>query len=278
MRILGTFAVGVALLSTTALTQAQTVTRQVTRESVETVITQGPNGTAVTRRILTPEPGVTYVAPPPEYPPVAVPAYEPTPAYEQTYVEPVPLAPRRVTAAAPERTRTTRRVTTATRPVTRSTRTETVTRTVAAPPMYDDALVLSPAQRQIIYRAVVPVPPRPVVADVYAPPAVAYPPRAIYPADDDYYRTPDARDYAYDAGYDSGYRTVPYRDPYHPEYRQSVALVVGARVPQSVPLLAVPEPVLARIPAARPYSYARLDGRVYLVDPATGIIAADITP
>jgi hypothetical protein len=271
MRILGTFAVGVALLSTTALTQAQTVTRQVTRESVETVITQGPNGTAVTRRILTPEPGVTYVAPPPEYPPVAVPAYEPGPAYEQTYVEPVPLAPRRVIAAAPERTRTTRRVTTATRPVTRATRTETVTRTVAAPPVYDNTPVLSPAQRQIIYRAVVPVPPRPVVADLYAP-------RAIYPADDDYYRAPDPRDYAYDAGYDSGNRAVPYRDPYHPEYRQSVALVVGARIPQSVPLLAVPEPVLARIPAARPYSYARLDDRVYLVDPATGIIAADITP
>ena len=185
-------------------------------------------------------------------------------------------------AAAPG-TRTTRRVTTA--PVARATRTQTVTRAVAAPPVYDDALVLSPAQRQVIYRAVAPVPPRPVVADVYAPPPaaylppVAYPPRAIYPADDDYYRTPDLRDYAYDAGYyDSGYRVARYRDPYHPEYRQSVALVVGTRIPQSVPLLAVPEPVLARIPAARPYSYARLDDRVYLVDPATGIIAADITP
>jgi hypothetical protein len=45
-----------------------------------------------------------------------------------------------------------------------------------------------------------------------------------------------------------------------------------------VPLVGVPEPVAARIPAARPYSYAVLDNRVYLVDPATGVIVAEITP
>src|SRR5580704_6252448 len=49
-----------------AVAQAQTsVTRQITREQVETVVTQGPNGVAVSRRILSPEPGIsTYLQPP----------------------------------------------------------------------------------------------------------------------------------------------------------------------------------------------------------------------
>ena len=88
-------------------------------------------------------------------------------------------------------------------------------------------------------------------------------------------RDPDYRDYAYDPGY----RPAPYyRDPYHPEYgTTAVALSVGARIPPNVQLVAVPDPVVARVPAARPYSYARYGERVYLVDPATGIIVADIT-
>ena len=45
-----------------------------------------------------------------------------------------------------------------------------------------------------------------------------------------------------------------------------------------MPLVAVPEPVAARIPAAAPYSYAVLDNRVYLVDPATSVIVAEIAP
>ena len=54
----GTVTIGLAFVAGAAAAQAQTaVTRQITSEPVETVITQGPNGTAVTRRILTPEPG-----------------------------------------------------------------------------------------------------------------------------------------------------------------------------------------------------------------------------
>ena len=69
------------------------------------------------------------------------------------------------------------------------------------------------------------------------------------------------------------------REPYRPVYRpDGVPLVVGARIPQSVPLVAAPEPVAARIPAAAPYSYAVIDNRVYLVDPASGVIVAEITP
>src|SRR5258708_2352728 len=90
--------------------QAQTsATRQITREPVETIVTQGPNGVAVTRRILTPEPGTsTYLPPPPAYPTVATQAVE-----AEDYIEPAP-PPRRVTTTttartvgqAPARTRT----------------------------------------------------------------------------------------------------------------------------------------------------------------------------
>jgi hypothetical protein len=54
--------------------------------------------------------------------------------------------------------------------------------------------------------------------------------------------------------------------------------VVGARIPQSVPLVAMPQPVAARIPAAAPYSYAVIGDRVYLVDPVTSLIVAAIAP
>jgi Protein of unknown function (DUF1236) len=133
--------------------------------------------------------------------------------------------------------------------------------------------VLSPAQRAVIYRTVArhEYYPAPVVAEtnVYAPPPVAgYPLRTVYPADETY------RDYAYDPTYDRDYR-----DPYHSTYRWDGApLVVGARIPASVPLYAVPEAVAVRVPAIGPFSYALIDNRVYLVDPATGVIVAEITP
>jgi hypothetical protein len=268
-----------ALVSGAAVAQAQTsVTRQITSEPVETVITQGPNGTAVTRRILTPEPGISTYAPPlPAYAPVAAQAVEPE------YVEPAAAPPRRVTTTshtvgqAPAHTRT---ATARERP--RPARTARPV-TVAAPPVSDQALVLSPAQRQVIYRSVAqreyypaPVPAGPPVVaqtEVYAPPPSGYPLRTVYPADEPY------------GGYapDSGYAYDPYHDDYRPSYRnayrfEGAPLAVGVRIPQSVPLYAVPEPVAARIPAAAPYSYAFVDNRVFLVDPATDVIVAEITP
>jgi hypothetical protein len=299
------FTLGLALAAATAAAQAQTaVTRQITTEPVETVVTQGPNGTAVTRRILTPEPGVSTYAPPPfESPPVAAEALAPE------YVEPSapaltrrPATETRVTTAAPAKPARARTVTSsvttrhvAARPVRTETRTvaapppaRTATRTVtvAAPPS-DQPLVLSPAQRQVIYRSVVqrevypaPVPAGPPVVaqtEAYAPPpAAGYPLRTVYPTDDPYYGYSGYspyRDYAY--GPDP-YRD--YRDPYHTAYRwDGVPLVVGARIPPSVPLVAVPDPIAARIPVTQSYSYAVIDNRVYLVDPATNIIVAEIT-
>jgi hypothetical protein len=274
MRPIGTIAgksalAVLGLVAAAAVAQAQTyVTRQITNEPVETSITQGPGGTAVTRRILSPEPGIrTYAAPAPVYSPVA------TEAIEEDYVAPAapPPRPRRVTTTAP---RTVGQAPAHTRTATVRERPRPArTITVAAAPVSDQALVLSPAQRRIIYRSVVerdyypaPVPAVPPVwapADVYAPPpASGYPLRTVYPADAD-------RAYAY--------------DPYHDEYRETYPayrrdqFVVGARIPASVPLYAVPGPVLASIPAAAPYSYALIDNRVFLVDPVTDVIVAEIT-
>jgi hypothetical protein len=261
--------VGAVVVPTVA--QAQTsVTRQITREPVETIVTQGPDGVAVTRRILTPEPGIsTYLPPPPAYPTVATQAVE-----SEDYVEPAPL-PRRVTTT----TRTVGQAPTHTRTVTRTaTRTtaavrepphpaRTTVRTVTAPPVSDQALALSPAQRQVIYRSVVEreYVPAPVVA---GPPVVAQ--TEFYAASPPSAYAADERDYAYDPYHDD------YRPTYHPAYRPA-PLLVGARIPQSVPLYAVPEPAAARVPAAAPYNYALIDNRVFLVDPATDVIVAEIT-
>lgn len=270
--IAGTVALAaVGLVSGAAVAQAQTsITRQITSEPVETVITQGPNGTAVTRRILSPEPGIrTYAPAPLAYSPVA------TEVVEQDYVAPAAPPPR------PRRTTTTTAATTAhtvgqapahTHTATAHQRprpARTVTRNVTAP-VSDQALVLSPAQRRIIYRSVVepeyypaPVPAAPPLVaptEFYSPPPFV----SGYPADVD-------RDYAYD----------PYHDEYRETYRyrwSGVPPAVGARIPPSVPLYAVPQPVVASIPAAAPYSYALIENRVFLVDPVTDVIVAEITP
>jgi len=44
-----------------------------------------------------------------------------------------------------------------------------------------------------------------------------------------------------------------------------------------VPLYAVPQNVALSVPAIRSYSYAWLGGRAYLVEPATGMVVADVT-
>src|SRR5829696_3058291 len=62
MKPLG-IAIGLALASATTAVQAQTViSRQITTEPVETVVTQGPDGTAVIRRPLGPVPVISAPA------------------------------------------------------------------------------------------------------------------------------------------------------------------------------------------------------------------------
>ena len=47
--------------------------------------------------------------------------------------------------------------------------------------------------------------------------------------------------------------------------------------PANVPLYAMPQNVALGVPATRQYSYAWLGGRAYLVDPANGVVMADVT-
>jgi hypothetical protein len=53
-------------------------------------------------------------------------------------------------------------------------------------------------------------------------------------------------------------------------------LTIGARVPATVPLYALPAPLGVQIPAVRSYRYAIVDDRVLLVDPATDRVVAEL--
>jgi hypothetical protein len=52
---------------------------------------------------------------------------------------------------------------------------------------------------------------------------------------------------------------------------------VGARVADSYALAPLPSTVVASVPAVRSYRYMVINNRLLLVDPATGIVVADIT-
>jgi hypothetical protein len=56
-----------------------------------------------------------------------------------------------------------------------------------------------------------------------------------------------------------------------------VEIRVGARVPDTVQLQAVPEAVVVEVPAIRTYRYMVVNNRVVLVDPATSTVVAEIT-
>jgi hypothetical protein len=276
MKPFAPIAFGLALAAGAAAAQAQTVTRQITSEPVETIVTQGPSGTAVTRRILTPTPGVTTLAPPAYYEQAPLPGEALAPGYVETretlVTRPAAVTRPSTVGVANARTTTTRAVRTS-----RPAATRTVSRTVVAPALPSDApLALAPAERALVYRlarqdywAPAPSYGPPVVAQTEVVGPAGYPLTTTYPTYGyaDYGYRPYGYGYAYA---DSGYR-YPYR-------WDGIPLVVGGRIPASVALAAVPEWLAARIPAARPYSYALISDRVYLVDPATSIIVAEIAP
>ena len=297
-------AAGLALLAGASLAQTQPgVSPQITHAVTDapTMVLPEPEGSAVTLRLLAPESGLTTYAPPPDhYVPLAAAAL--TPEYVEAVAPALILAtaPARIAAATlgaggnmsdrsrRARSEATRRDTTrvaSTRPIPARTPSRRVAASApggAAAVLSDQPLALSPAQRQLVYRALAQ---RARLADrggdlmPRIDPSIesSYPLRAIYPADDSYGRIASAsgaRDYAPALGYQDGAL-----DPYQAAYRRNgIPLVVGVRVPASVPLLVLPERLAGRVPAARPYSYAVLDSRVLLVDPSTGIVVAAIAP
>jgi hypothetical protein len=104
------------------------------------------------------------------------------------------------------------------------------------------AVVLTPAEQRVVYRTIIQqqvIPAAPVVRDAYwgSVPIVAQ----------------------------TDFAPAP------------VVYSVGSVLPAAVPLFGVPEAVAVRVPTTRPFSYAYVGGRVFLVDPVTSVIVADVT-
>ena len=126
-----------------------------------------------------------------------------------------------------------------------------------APPAYvpegrvavgSQPLALTPAQRTTIYRTIIPQGRGrgPIVKEKIVTESVA-------PA-------PVARE-----------RVVPRVGVDYADY------VVGSRVANSYALAPLPQAVVTTVPAVRSYRYMVINNRLLLVDPATGIVMADVT-
>jgi hypothetical protein len=295
MSVLRSAAFGCAVALGAASAHAQSVTtRQIDNEPVETIVTQTPTGTVITRRpiapaavpaapaygygAVAPQPYVTPVAP--RYPAPAAAAatteFDETvgvaPTEARTFTVRRPAAPGVSERATTRTTRVTHRARETTGSGARTVRRET-RRVVARP------LVLTPTQRTVVYRTVVQeqvVPATPVPPAGYPPyPAPAYQPRTVVVA-------PNATTgYGWTApaaiDVDEDYvETVPAVAPV-PRYT-TARYAVGSVLPASVVATPLPARAAVRVPAVQPYSYATIDGRVLLVDPTTNAVVADITP
>ncbi len=261
MRVLrcATVGVAVALGATAAQTGAfaqNVISRTIDNEPVETTVTRGPAGTVVTRR------------------PLAAPA-----ASESVRVGPAAYMDETV-GVAPTTSTTTRTTTRArtVRPAHSAVRRVTHTRTVTRMGRRVGAqLVLGPAERQVIYRTIVQEQVIPQVAVPAPPPGYPAYPTPAYPA----------RTVVVPAETTTGYavttpaETYYYNDDVYAERTAAgypVRYTVGSRLPSDIALTPLPATAAVAVPAARPYSYATIDNRVLLVDPATDTVVADITP
>ena len=269
MRVLRPATLGVALaLGATGAHAQNAISRQITTEPVETTVVQGPGGTVITRRPL-----AAPVAP------LAAPAVRDvvrvgTDAYTES-VQGAPVTTRAMRSIArTERVRrTTRETVGAAVTPHHVTHTRTVRHVGVASP-----LALAPAQRRVIYRTIVQqqvIPP--VAASVVPVPPPGYPP---YPAPAYSERTIVAAPVT--TGYGAaGYPMDDDEDVYAeaaPPAAVPVRYVVGSRLPSNVVLAPMPARALVAVPSARAYSYAMIDNRVLLVDPASYTVVADITP
>src|SRR5215470_8074548 len=59
-----------------------------------------------------------------------------------------------------------------------------------------------------------------------------------------------------------------------PSHRE---VAVGGAVPETLPLTPLPDSVAVEVPAVRHLSYALINGRLLLIDPATSIVLSDIS-
>jgi hypothetical protein len=263
------------------------ISQSITAEPVETTVTQTPTGTIVTRRPLG-EQQPALVAPQ-----VAAPAFAQPTVPAATFVDTAPetvdvfttrqvvrraeaerdarpmltrqvAAPRQpaVKRTHPQRASTTVRQRSAAQRATRAVRdTRHVETRQVALTRPAAQLVLNPRERQIIYRTIVErevIPSRQVIVAPSVAPAPAYvapvAPAPVYVAP-------------------RGAPPVVAAD----EIIVTDPIAVGTVLPENVPLYAMPQNVALSVPATQPYSYAWLGGRAYLVDPASGVIVADLS-
>jgi hypothetical protein len=298
-------ALGVALAASAA--DAQTViSREISAQPVETVVTQGPYGTTITRRPVAPAeladtyaPG-TFVRQPLNLAPSYEPSFRPpAPIPGQVVTQPGPLvaeeapAVERVTTrrVVRERARTVERQ----RPVVRTAapvaHVSVLAKGEVLPPLRRSARVaLSPAEKRIVYRtilrervAIAPPVRREVTTMTVAP---ALPPSAYV---ERRYEQPVYNSATYQNGYSNGYSNGyanDWRAPVvaaddeivtTPVVARGPAYAIGTLLPASVPLYGVPESLLFRVPTLRPYRYAYLGEQVYLVDPLSNVIVAVVT-
>jgi len=163
--------------------------------------------------------------------------------------------PRAASSTHVVRTEGARRVTRSVQRTTTVRHMTTVRRAAVAP------LILDPVQRRIVYRT--------IVQQQVVPGAPLYPARpAVIPSTTGY-----------------GYGIPPDDDVDDVYVEQEAAptvyparYVVGSQLPAGIMLAPVPAATALQVPAIRPYSYARVGGRLLLVDPVTYTVVADITP
>ena len=242
------------LLAATAATAAQAdtlISRQITNEPVETIVPTGPGGTVVTRRPLAgdsvatvPAPVVTApapVLPPFPFAPFAAPVTEPATTVVETVetVEQPAVVTREVVRPAPRRAATPARSVSTTRVVERPAARRASSQSVT------QTVALTPQQRQVIRRTVLLEQARPAMAQqVISPPLSIAPPSSV--------------------------RTVT-TAPVVQRVNH-----VGSALPRDVVIYDMPQSVA--VPAVRPYSYAIMEDRVLLVDPATRVVIEDLSP
>jgi hypothetical protein len=271
-------AVALALVAGAGAANAQTViTREITTEPVETIIERGPTGTVITRRPLgtVPRSSVTDTV-------VSEPVETITRSRETvgsvTRFEPDDVETRRVAppprAAAPRRTvkakAQTRR---AAEPVRAPTRAVSTVRTTTGIAPAETVVALSPAQRSMIYRTILEervVPRTTVVTRPLLPPPFGAP---FAPATREVVTEPVITRPSAGVVVDPIETEGVVTRRVVPAPRE---VVVGARVPATVPLYALPETVVRQVPVTRSYQYAVVDDRVFLVDPETSLITAEL--
>jgi len=243
--------------------RAQTViTRSITTEPVETVITQTPAGTVVTRRPVD--------APlPPAIGPTIVQPGLPAVTEAETVPDTVDAITTRAVVRRAEATRAARPLVTrqvSARPEQRIMRNKTVrkmtTARVAARPAA--RIALTPRERHIVYQTIVEREVLPRQQIVMAPPAAPAPYIAPPPYIERQVALPAVSP-----------PVVAAEEEIIAE--PAVPITIGTVLPPNVPLYAVPQNVALSVPAIRSYSYAWLGGRAYLVEPATGMVVADVT-